>query len=483
MSKVVRFGILGESAYLGSVIFGGGSRIVSLGAQIFALFIMAWLLPKSEFGDMMTAFAVYRILSYGIGTGCAAIVVYHVSRAATDEVELRTLRSFTVIGLVIAAILIGLMISAAPSISAMVGKPRIAFWLLHLAPFGLLSTLVTIASGAYDGRQEINRSIFVVELVPNLARVLFLGALYALSAPAIWVAYALALAHLVSWLIILQRMLSPAVKGFYRVTRWDVGFTGRYILHSLLSLQLQGVDMVVVGWLFTSDVAADYAIAGRIAALFPFFQQIVLKKFSPRCGQLLAARDYSVLEAEAAICRSSSIGAVAGLTGAILIVAPIILHGAGNFTSAVTMLVALGAAPFVRSFFAGGEAILRMAGQASFSLAIMAGSFAFVVATPLLTHQWLGIFALPLGMTLSALVLNPLIVVRVHRLVGIRLLEWPDWVVLTIGLGVFAVASHYASPEYMRVLAIGVAIISLGGASLGLSLVRQRIPQNARHQF
>lgn len=483
MNRLFRFGVLGESAYLGSLIFGGGSRIVSLGAQVFALFIMAWLLPKAEFGDMMTAFAVYRILSYGIGTGCAAIIVYHVARNATDEVELRTLRSFTVIGFVIAALLIGTMIIAAPSISAMVGKPRIAFWLFYLAPFGLLSTLVTIAGGAYDGRHEINRSIFVVELVPNLARVVLLGVLFVVSAPAIWIAYALALAHLVSWLIILRRMLSPAVKGFYHVTRWDAGFTGRYILHSLLSLQLQGVDMVVVGWLFTSDVAADYAIAGRIAALFPFFQQIVLKKFAPRCGQLLEARDYAVLEAEAGICRSSSVGAVAGLTGAMLIVAPIILHGAGNFSSAVTMLVALGAAPFVRSFFAGGEAILRMAGQASFNLAVMAGSFAFVVVTPLLTHQWLGVFSLPLGMTLSALLLNPLIVVRVHRLVGIRLLERHDWVALTIGLGVFAIASHYASPDYTRVVEIGLAIIALGAIGMGLNLSRKRIPLNARHQF
>lgn len=483
MGKLFRFGSLGESAYLGSVIFGGGSRIVSLGAQVFALFVMAWLLPKAEFGDMMTAFAVYRILSYGIGTGCAAIIVYHVARNATDEVELRTLRSLTVIGCFIAAIVIGVLIMAAPNISTLIGKPRIAFWLFHLAPFGLLSTLVTIAGGAYDGRHEINRSIFVVELVPNLARLVFLGALYALSAPAIWIAYALALAHLVSWLIILQRMLSPAVKGFYRITRWDAGFTGRYILHSLLSLQLQGVDMVVVGWLFTSDVAADYAIAGRIAALFPFFQQIVLKKFAPRCGQLLAARDYQLLELEAGICRSSSVGAVAGLTGAMLIVAPIILHGAGNFTSAITMLVALGAAPFVRSFFAGGEAILRMAGQASFNLAVMAGSFAFVVVTPLLTHHWLGIFALPLGMTLSALLLNPLIVVRVHRLVGIRLLERHDWLVLTIGLGVFALASHYASPDYTRVLEIGLAIMALGGAGMGLNIFQKRIRQNAGHQF
>lgn len=483
MSRLFRFGSLGESAYLGSVIFGGGSRIVSLGAQVFALFIMAWLLPKAEFGDMMTAFAVYRILSYGIGTGCAAIIVYHVARNATDDVELRTLRSFTVIGCAIATILIGAMVIAAPGISEMVGKPRIAFWLFHLAPFGLLSTLVTIAGGAYDGRHEINRSIFVVELVPNFARVIFLGVLYAISAPAIWIAYALALSHLVSWLIILQRMLSPAVKGFYRVSRWDAGFTGRYILHSLLSLQLQGIDMVVVGWLFTSDVAADYAIAGRIAALFPFFQQIVLKKFAPRCGQLLSARDYRVLEAEAGICRSSSVGAVAGLTGAMLIVAPIILHGAGNFTSAITMLVALGAAPFVRSFFAGGEAILRMAGQASFNLAVMAGSFAFVIVTPLLTHQWLGIFALPLGMTLSALLLNPLIVLRVHRLLGIRLLDWHDWVMLTIGLCVFAAATLYASPDYTRVVEIGFAIMALGVAGIMLNFYKKRMPRHVGHQL
>nr|WP_165388478.1 oligosaccharide flippase family protein [Sphingomonas populi] len=451
-----------QNSYITSALFGAGTRGVSLGAQILALLVMAWLLPKAEFGDMMTAFAVYRILSYGIGTGCAAIIVYHVSRQSDDSTEIRTHRSLALIGFIVGGLMIGTLVLAAPAIGIAVGKPRIAYWLIHLAPFGLLSTLVTLAGGAYDGRHAINRSIFLVELLPNIVRVFLLGLLFIFGGPAVLIAYALALAHLVAWLAVLRRLLTSTVSGFYRVTRWDMWFTARYILHSLLSLQLQGIDMVVVGWLFTSNVAADYAIAGRIAALFPFFQQIVLKKFAPRCGYLLAAHDYTALEHEAGVCRSSSVAAVASLTGFLLMIAPLLLRGAGDFASAITMMVALGAAPYVRSFFAGGETILRMGGQSGFNLGIMAASFALVVATPLLLHHFLGIFSLPLGMVFSALLLNPLIVFRVRRLFGIRLLLPQDWSVLLSGLVIFAWASRYATQDLSRVLTIGIAIIILG---------------------
>lgn len=465
---------LATNGYLGSAVFGAGTRIISLGAQMLALFVMAWLMPKSDFGDLMTVFAIYRVLSYGIGTGCAATILYHVSRRPDDATEIRVHRTFAVIGLVLGALAVAALVLVAPLIASGIGKPRIAFWTLHLAPFGLLSTLVTLAGGAYDGRDAINRSIFVVELLPNVVRVALLGLLLAVGGPAVLVAYVLAISHFVAWVAALHRLLNAQVHGFYRITRWDVGFTGRYILHSLLSLQLQGIDMIVVGWLFTSNVAADYAVAGRIAALFPFFQQITLKKFAPRCGQLLAAQDYATLEREAGCCRSSSVGAVAGLTGLLLMIAPVALRGAGDFASAVAMMVALGAAPYVRSFFAGGEAILRMAGQAGFNLSVMTASFAFVVMTPLLTHQWFGIFSLPLGMVFSSLLLNPLIVLRVRRLLGIQLLLPQDWAMLIGGLTVFALSSHYASQDLWRVLVIGASVVALG--ALGLFL--HTLPSN-----
>ncbi|AXU20823.1 hypothetical protein C7W88_17455 (plasmid) [Novosphingobium sp. THN1] len=127
--------------------FGAGTRIISLGAQMLALFVMAWLMPKSDFGDLMTVFAIYRVLSYGIGTGCAATILYHVSRRPDDATEIRVHRTFAVIGLVLGALAVAALVLVAPLIASGIGKPRIAFWTLHLAPFGLLSTLVTLAGG------------------------------------------------------------------------------------------------------------------------------------------------------------------------------------------------------------------------------------------------------------------------------------------------------------------------------------------------
>ena len=464
-----------RGSYVGSALFGAGTRGVSLAAQVLALLAMAWLMRKGDFGDLMTAFAVYRVLSYGIGTGCAAGILYHVSRDPTDETEIRAHRTFAVMGGVIVAVAVALLLLAAPEIAAVTGKPRIAFWLYNLAPFGILSTLVTLAAGASDGRHRINYSIFLVELLPNVVRLVLLAALLALRADPVYVAWALALSMLVPWLLVMARLANRETRGFRPITAWDAHYTGRYILHSLLSMQLQGVDMMVVGYLFSSTVAADYAIAGRIAALFPFLQQVVLKKFTPRAGKLIADHQIAELDREANLCRRASVMAVSLLTAAMLAVAPLVLRGAGDFTTAFAILVALATPSFARSFFAGGDAILRMAGQASFSLAIMAASFVFVVATPIVAGRWLGIFSLPVGMALSAVVLNPLIVVRVHRLFGFWLLSVDDVVVLTLGLAILIAAALLASPDPVRALMIGAAA-AVPGALVALLHARRFRP-------
>lgn len=460
-------GSLRNHGYLATAMFGAGARAVSLAAQMLALVSMTWLMPKSDFGDMMTAFAIYRIMSYGIGTGFCAALVYRVARDPSDEMEIRAHRSFAIVGLIVSVAVAGALIALAPAIAEFAGKPRLGFWLVQLAPFGVSTAMVTLACGAFEGRGRINYSIFLAEFLPNILRLVLLAMLVPFKAPPVFVAYALTASLVPSAVLVLIRLLDRRVRGFYAITRWDAHYVLRYILNSLLSLQLMGIDMVVIGYLFSSSTAADYAIAGRIAALFPFFQQIVLKKFAPQCGALIAQGDAATLERESRICRIASVASVSMLTGAILIAAPFILRGAGNFEASLAMLVALAAPPFARSFFAGGEAILRMSGQAGFSLAIMAASFLFVVATPFLAVGWLGIFALPLGMTLSAIVLNPIMIARIRRQFGFWLLAPGDIVPLVGGLAFIALATSFAAPDFGRWLVIG-PVVAAPGALIAL---------------
>lgn len=460
----------GTGGLLVTSLFGAGSRVVGLGSQVLALFAMTWLMPKAEFGDMMTVFAIYRVLSYGVGRGCAAGLLYHVARDPTDENEVRTHRTFALLGAVIVTVLTGLLLVAGPWIANFVDKPRLAYWIVQLAPFGIFMTLLTVSSGALDGRSRINESIFWVELLPNMLRLAILAVLLLARAPAAGVAWALAISVIVPWGWLLVRLLRSPVRGLRRLGSWDYHYCWRFVLHSVLSLQLQGADMIVAGYLFSSVSVADYAIAGRVAALFPFFQQITLKRFAPRAGYLIAQKDFTELERETNLNRSVSVASTSLLTGVMLAAAPWVLMGAGDFQSALALLVALAAPSYARAFFAGGEALLRMGGHASFSLGIMAASFLFVVLTPLALHQLIGLYSLPIGMTLSAVVLNPLIVRKVHVLWGFWLMHWRDLILIVLGLVICAGAAAFARNDAIVLLIVGL-LLALPGA---LILWRER---------
>lgn len=465
-----RFGNLGS--YAAVAIFGTGSRLVSLGSQFVALFVLTRLLSKSEFGEFMTVFAAFRIIAYGIGTGCMSGLLYHVARDPTDRTEIRAHRSFALMALFTVIIFEVVLILMRHQVGELFEKPGLERWIVLLSPFGLFSTLIFTAAGALDGRQRINASITLSEFAPNVLRLVLLIAILLLRLPIWTIGLAFTMSVAIPYIIVLLRLLAPTVGGLWRITSWDLHYSATFTGHSLLSMQLQGIDMLIVSYLFSSEQAADYAIAGRIAVMYPFLQQIVFKKFMPRCGLMISRHEHEALFREAKACRTFSVIAVCGLTAAILAMAPWIVRGAGDYTSALGLLVALSGPAFARAFFAGGDAILRMSGAANFSVMIMFFSFLFVVLTPLIAYQWLGIYTLPLGMTLSAVLLNPLIARKIHQVMGFWLISRRDIAILIAGLVGIAASTFLAGPQIWRWPVIAL-LVALPGVLIAATDIRQ----------
>lgn len=468
--------------YIAVAAFGSGSRLASLGLQFATLILLARVMEKGAFGEFMTVFAAFRIVAYGIGTGCMSGLIYHVARNPTDEVEIRAHRSFAAIALAAVVVIVAVMLLTRNEIGALFHKPGMGAWILLLAPFGIFSCLIFTAAGAMDGRQRINESIFYSEFLPNLFRFLFVAIFYVVKLPSWTVAVAFSLSVAIPYAFLLRRLLSSTVKGFQKITAWDLKYSTTFIGHSLLSMQLQGVDMLIVSYLFSSEQAADYAIASRVAVMYPFLQQIIFKKFLPRCGLMVSRGETDALAEEAKSCRDFSIVAVSGLTAAIMCVTPWLLRGVGDYASASGLMVALAAPAFARAFFAGGDAILRMTGAARFSITIMLFSFLFVVLTPIGASHWLGVYTLPLGMTLSAVVLNPFIAREIHRRMGWWLIDRLEVAILIAGLAGIVGATYLAGPELWRwpliATIIGlpgaVVLLARGNISAFLRIVRKQ---------
>jgi O-antigen/teichoic acid export membrane protein len=192
------------------------------------------------------------------------------------------------------------------------------------------------------------------------------------------------------------------------------------------------VDMIVVGWLFTSDQAADYAIASRIAALLPFFQQILMKSFMVKAGQALNNDDSAALQAATFANVRSTIMLVGLTTVAALIVYPAFAHFVGDFGSSLPLMAALAVAPMMRSYFSANDPLMRIAGMTNTSLTIMLLSCSFVILFPMALHGLIGTFALPLGMFASAVFLNPWGSRYLRRVLHVRMM--PAGLAWTMGL-------------------------------------------------
>lgn len=452
LKRLARFGTVG---------FGAFSRVFALGSQFVVLLLLGRLLPKTDFGDFMVAFALSRVLSQGIGTGLATLLVYHVSRNAGAERTHALHRSTALLGFAVAGAAAVLLVVAAPAISAAFGKPSLAFWVAGLAPFMLFGTLLTLGTGVTDGLGQISRSIALSELVPNIIRLFALPTLLFLGWGNHGVLVVMAASVLVPWLVFATMLFRLPAGGWARLTRWDLAYSGRLTMHSFAAMQMQGIDMLVAGWLFTSGQAADYAIASRVAALIPFFQQIVVKGFMAHAGKAIHEGDLARLQARVDGSRRTCVMLV-GLTAAgAMAVYPALLHFLGGFGGSMPLLALLAAGTLFRSYFPGLDALVRIAGHAKYSLRIMLASVGLLLVLSPLLAPLFGPLAVAISMLVSAVTLNPLLARYIRRLFAIDLGTREMAVPMAIAtLGIVVALSPGLCSWYAGTLLLGASVIS-----------------------
>lgn len=458
-------------SYLGILLVGSGARIFGLASQLVVLVILGRMLGKAEFGDLMAAFGFYRLIAIAVGTGASLVVLFHVSRRPRDkELEVRLHRFSALLTAAISIVfsLIGAL--SAPLIARALGKPGLEVWFVHLAPFAVFNSLLLIATGALEGRSRITHSIVLGEVAPNAVRIVLLPLVALAGLPDVYVAHVLTLSVLLPWLSAAPRLFDRSVGGVSPWTRWEYGYSGKFVMANLFAYQLAAVDILVMSVLFSSETVADYAIASRIAAMFTFFQLAMLKRFAPRAGEMLARNDMAALRSEVETCRRLTIGCGALTIAGILIVAPYVIPLFGNFAGALGLLTWLAIPVFVASFYATSDRLLIIAGHANVALTLTASSFAVLTLTPFVTAPWLGPIAVPAAMIASAILLNPIVAVRVRQLFGIHTLKLGDLALMTCGAVVLGISAMNGS----RIWALGAcATLGLIGLYFLAAAIRQ----------
>ena len=458
-------------AYLDILVVGSGARMFGLASQFVVLVMLSRLLPKQSFGDLMTAFGFYRLSGAALGIGGSLVLLFHVSRQRADRpAEIRLQRFSALIGAIPSGAIALATVLAAQPIAAALGKPSLAVGLQQLAPFVVFTTLLTITTGALEGRSRVAESIFWGEVAPNGVRMVLLPLVALLHLPAVYVAHVLTLSVLLPWLWLARRMASRDVAGWQRWSRWDYSYGGKFVMATLFANQLGAADIVIASLLFSSTTVADYAVAARLAALFTFFELALLKRFAPRAGRLLELKDAAGLQREFEMCRRLAIGCVAITIAGVLILAPVLLPLLGNYMDARTPLIWLAIPSLIGAFYATSDRLLVIAGQANVALMVTASSFAVLITSPFGLAPWLGPVAIPAAMILSVVLFNPIVALRARQLIGVRTLAWRDAILMACGCTALATAAIAGS--YAAVMIVSALLVAVGAYYVMTALTR-----------
>ena len=455
----------GLGSYIRVMALGSGARMFGLASQFVVLILLGKILSKDGFGEMMIAFGFYRVIATALGVGGSLVLLYHVSRRPDDRTSEIRLHRFGALLVSAIALAIGAGIAlGATSIAAYFEKPGLAQWLQLLAPFCLFNTLLVVATGALEGRSKISESILVGDVVPSAVRIVLLPAVALLGLGNAAVAHILTISVLVPWLWAARSLWSSEVSGVKRWTEWDYAYGGKFTAATLFANQLGAIDLVVAGMLFPATVVADYAVASRIAALYTFFQLIILKRFAPQAGQMLAVDDKEGLRQALDVSRRLTIGCTAMTIAGLLLVSSPVLAVFGNFASAKTYLALLAVPSFVSSFYASSDRLLLIAGKANVLLTLTVSSFLVLITTPFVTHHWLGLWSIPFAMILSAICLSPIISVNVRKLIGAATIRPVDVAAMACGVSALVLDAYYQT----MMMSVAACIVLAGIAAVYL---------------
>lgn len=427
--------------YLQILAVVSGARLFGLASQFVVLVILSRVLSKKSFGDLMTAFGFYRLAGIALGVGPSLLLLFHISRRPHDkEAEVKLHRYAALLGAAVSGVVALIGVAAAVPVANALGKPGLAVWFVQLAPFAVFSTLLIVATGALEGRSRISELITLNEVVPNAIRIVLLPAVAVAGLPDIWIAHVLTLSVLLPWLWAARRMFDHSIAGTTPWTRWDFGYSGKFVFATLFANQLGAVDILVAGTLFSSEAVADYAVASRIAALYAFFQLALLKRFAPRAGHLQETGDHVGLRREVDLCRRLVLVCTVFTIAGIFVLAPYLLPVFGNYRSAEVLLIWLAIPTFVQSFYATSDRLLITAGQANVALVMTGASFLTLITTPFATAGLLGLVSIPAAMIAASLAFQPIVAARTQALFGIRTIGLPE--IAAIACGVMAIGAH-----------------------------------------
>lgn len=434
-------------------------RLVSLGLQFVTIIVMGHFMPKEQFAYAMIAFALYRLIGYGLGSGLGNFLMRWACTPEHQHHQVDGARHFLWVAMAFSGGCAVLVIIMSTQVANLFSKQDLQPWLVHMAPLAVFGTLNLVVSAYLDSQARLNESVALMELAPNGLRLLLVCVSWASELPPISVAHALWVGSALP--LLAKRELWGGFRPIPLEPRAS-RFVAYHTVAALSSLQLQGIDILIAGWLFSSSDTADYAIASRIASFFPILQQLSAKRYSSQAGRQLTAGQFAGLNELLSRHRGEAFAGIALVTGASLFLAGTAASYVGSFASSIPLLASMALLMLVRSNFAGTDILLRLYSRPSVTLTVSLASTSILLVGSLLLARFIGAYSIPLAMLAGSLIVNPGIsyYFRRHGIVTYRPIHLQATLAFCAVLAAVAFALHASLGAIAAGLLLLIAVVA-----------------------
>jgi O-antigen/teichoic acid export membrane protein len=449
-------------AGMSSVVLGAAA---SAAAGIASLWLLNRLLGKDDFGGY--AFAMNAVFLFAIVAtlGLDRAVLLRVAGLAGPRGPLRgtamARQAATAVSLAsLGVILLFLLASAAiPSASG--------FWMGALAVV-ILPVALTGLLRAWLQANHRTPEAAILSAIADVARAALLGLAFLMAAGRDGVIAAVILGACTPLAVTALRVRSSERRRLPKgLSRSDVAAGILLMLQNLSVAGMRYIDLFLLGLLTTGAITADYAVAGRLAAMADLGRLSLKSTFTPRVRRHLRDGDREAIAREFHALRLAAF-AFAMLVAAVFAVFGLpILEFFGPYASAYGPLLLLAAVAVLAAGTGMHSSYLVMSGEVAWSAGLRVGSLACLAVAIAMAAPRHGALGAAFAMLAVQGVVNVLAVMLLRRRAGFAAVRPAAAALVALSVAALSLGAL----GLLHPLAVGAAL--LGVTALALALERE----------
>lgn len=368
-------------------IFALATQVI-LGLSVIAL--LAKFLPKDQFGHFIIALTAVQIAASILSASVERTTLFIVSRSLSSRIVVKG-------ELIVAALLIGIT----GTLLAYIALPILLyslseaqewmFWVAGLIPL-ILATPIRATIGACLRAEQHTTAYAILEYaIPSIIRLLGVLLIIFKILPSTPIIVSIIFVLAATFPIIIGwPLVSPSLRWPLNIMNKETikyGFT--VMLTKATSEPNKTLDVLLVGFLTSPTVSADYGLASRISNALSLVKQAIDSLLVPRIGSLHASDKKERLLLEYGRARDAGFAAVLFASIVFCLTGPLLLSLLGDYQKAYSIVLLLLAAAVVRIGVGSSGNYLNMINRPEMNLiATVLGITSLISVALLLVPSW-----------------------------------------------------------------------------------------------